>query len=649
MRTWCFVVGVCALAAMANGCSYRARCKTDGDCRAHYYCHPEHKVCFGLPTSAPILAETIPTSPANNASPELLGTAEPGVDVLLYTDAQCEGPLLGATTASTEGTFRVKLAVPENRSTAVYAVAERKGTSRSSCSGGLAYVEDSEPPTLVSVVPAGGTTEAELLGPINVTFSEELRPSTVNASTIQVRLDGGSVSGTVTASERTAVFTPTNPLGMRVSYAVQVTAGVTDRAGNPMSEESRTFTTRDGRWGPPVRLDSPDGGTVLSAELAMDSQGRAMAVWNHTDGGRNSIWVNRFIPDAGWTPAEFIESELDSSDPRVAVDNTGGASIVWRRASRVWTSQFDPTLQHWSLPEPVDQDGGLLKGGFDIGSDPTGYTVVTWAQNSDGGATLWARRVLGAAQSVATITAGMMIRNPRIAMSTDRNALVVWEQWDGTKSSVWASGFQQGGPWRPAQMISDGVGDAKTPVVAMARSGSGVGMAVWVQSDGVHSNAWSKCYAPLMGWEPPQLVDTNELGDTYEPQIAVDPQGNAIAVWLRADGTRLSIWSNRYERNNWLSAQPITRSIPGDPWFPHIVMDSSGNGIAIWPQRTPGYCSIHTARHVGGEGWQTPISISEVSGEPCDMRIVISNFGTAAVVWTQRMGDHHSIYAREYR
>lgn len=649
MHTWCFVVGVCALVAMANGCGYRARCQTDGDCRAHYYCHPEHKVCFGLPTSAPVLAETLPPSPANNASPELLGTAEPGVDVLLYTDVQCEGPLLGATTASAEGTFRVRLAVPENRSTTVYAVAERKGTSRSSCSGGLTYVEDSEPPTLVSVMPAGGTTEAELVGPINVTFSEELRPSTVNASTIQLRLDGGSVRGTVMASERTAVFTPTSPLGMRVTYEVQATAGVTDRAGNPLSEESRTFTTRDGRWGPTVRLDSPDGGTVLSAELAMDSQGRVTAVWGHTDGGRNSIWVNRFTPDAGWAPAEFIESELDSSDPKVAVDDTGGASIAWRRASRVWTSQFDTALQHWSVPEAVDQDGGLLKGGFDIGSDPTGYMVITWAQNSDGGATLWARRALGAAQPVTTIAAGMMIRNPRLAMSADRNALVVWEQWDGTKSSVWGSGFQQGGPWRPAQRISDGVGDAKTPVVAMARSGSGAGMVVWVQSDNAYSNTWSKRYAPIVGWETPQLVDANELGDAYEPQIAVDTRGNSIAVWLRADGTRLSIWSNGYDMNNWLSAQLITSSIPGDSWFPHIAMDNSGNAIAAWPQRMLGNCEIRVARHLERSGWQPSFLISEIGNEPCNIRIAINDFGTAATVWTQRIGDHHSIYTREYR
>ncbi|MFH1824381.1 MAG: hypothetical protein ABH873_04050 [Candidatus Firestonebacteria bacterium] len=41
------------------------------------------------------------------------------------------------------------------------------------------------------------------------------------------------------------------------------------------------------------------------------------------------------------------------------------------------------------------------------------------------------------------------------------------------------------------------------------------------------------------------MIETDN-GDVYNPQIAVDTNGNGIAVWCQYDGTRDNIWAYRY-------------------------------------------------------------------------------------------------------
>lgn len=41
-------------------------------------------------------------------------------------------------------------------------------------------------------------------------------------------------------------------------------------------------------------------------------------------------------------------------------------------------------------------------------------------------------------------------------------------------------------------------------------------------------------------------METDER-EAFGPQVAVDPRGNALAVWEKDDGIRYNIWANRFE------------------------------------------------------------------------------------------------------
>jgi hypothetical protein len=98
------------------------------------------------------------------------------------------------------------------------------------------------------------------------------------------------------------------------------------------------------------------------------------------------------------------------------------------------------------------------------------------------------------------------------------------------------------GMWGTAEIIDEDTGEASSPQVAVDPEGNAV--AVWYQSDGSYDSIYSNRYDALSGaWGTAQAIESN-TGDAYGPQVAVDPSGNAVAVWYQNDGSYNSIYSN---------------------------------------------------------------------------------------------------------
>ncbi len=99
-------------------------------------------------------------------------------------------------------------------------------------------VPDTTAPTVVSNLPATGAIGVSTAALVTVTFSEPMNPATLNATTFTVlSISGGGlpVAGIVTYAGTTATFTPLLPLTPNSFFLVQVTAGATDAAGNPLA------------------------------------------------------------------------------------------------------------------------------------------------------------------------------------------------------------------------------------------------------------------------------------------------------------------------------------------------------------------------------------------------------------------------------
>lgn len=96
---------------------------------------------------------------------------------------------------------------------------------------------DTTPPTATASVPTNGATNVSINTIFDVTFSEEMDPTTMTATNVFIRPTAGSpVAGTITQlSTKQYRFTPSAPLSHTTAYQGVVLIGAKDPWGNALS------------------------------------------------------------------------------------------------------------------------------------------------------------------------------------------------------------------------------------------------------------------------------------------------------------------------------------------------------------------------------------------------------------------------------
>lgn len=106
----------------------------------------------GQPPAAPTLTGTSPASPADDNSPEILGSAAATTTVRIYANASCTGAPLATGSSAALASPGITVSVADNTTTTFHASATDGDGNTSACSAGAQYTEstpDSRPPALI--------------------------------------------------------------------------------------------------------------------------------------------------------------------------------------------------------------------------------------------------------------------------------------------------------------------------------------------------------------------------------------------------------------------------------------------------------------------------------------------------------------------
>ena len=147
-------------------------------------------------------------------------------------------------------------------------------------------------------------------------------------------------------------------------------------------------------------------------------------------------------------------------------------------------------------------------------------------------------------------------------------------------------------------------------------------------------------------WYTPESIDTfdNDTGSSFEPQIATDSNGNAIAVWSRSDGTDSNIWVSQYMVNSGWGDAHLIENNDSNSYYPDIVIDNYGNAIVVWYDNA----GIWAARYEPNAGWGTPRIIGSVGFYASAPNITVNPSGDATVVWNVSAGEETGIWSNSY-
>jgi len=70
--------------------------------------------------------------------------------------------------------------------------------------------------------------------------------------------------------------------------------------------------------------------------------------------------------------------------------------------------------------------------------------------------------------------------------------------------------------------------------------------------------------------------------DAYDPQVAFDGQGNAIAVWSRSNGTNFIVQAAVRAAGGSFGAAQDLSAAGQDAHVPEVAVDGQGNAIVVW-------------------------------------------------------------------
>ena len=234
-------------------------------------------------------------------------------------------------------------------------------------------------------------------------------------------------------------------------------------------------------------------------------------------------------------------------------------------------------------------------------------------------------------------------------MDGSGEAVIVWQQSDGTRTNIWASRQAPGQAWSAPELIeTDDAGDARLAQVATGEAGDAI--AVWEQSDGMRTNIWANRHVPGQGWGLAQLLETDDTAGASNPQVAMAVSGHAVAVWQQSDGTRTNIWASRHAPGQGWSAPELLETIDtGFALNPQVAMAASGDAIAVWEQADVWPYDIWAARYVPGQGWSPP-QILDVSdaGDAHTPQVAMNDTGDALAVWQQSDGTWSDVWASRF-
>ncbi|MFV2057871.1 MAG: Ig-like domain-containing protein [Thiohalomonadales bacterium] len=537
----------------------------------------------------------------------------------------------------------------------------------------LLFCNDNVAPRIITKSPSDGATQVALDVVVSALFDENMLATTVADKSIAVADTMTPIVGFVSYAipDRLLSFTSDLPLGLLRKYTVTPAFTITDISGQRLRRAAWTFTTRDGSWGSAKLLELDNVGSAETPQIALDNAGNALAVWQQFDGLRINIWAQSYdVITHLWAVPELIESEDlgDASNVQVAMSPSGDGLAVWEQknatTTNIWANRYDAKSNTWLTAKLLDAFD-MLAYSPQIAMDAAGNGMVVWRQFGTFGTPISAYANRYDAKSGSWGTAELLetdniqfhgVLAPQIAMDPNGNALAIWSQAPGASGpyNLWSNRFDIASKtWGAAQLIETNniLGNTDDPQIAMDSMGNG--MAVWTQNDGTRYQLWYNRFDASAGsWGTAAILNTDSIGVPTRSEIALDAAGNAILVWDQYGDTLSNVWTNRFDisTKTWGTAKLLELDNQGHASFADVAVDPTGAGIAVWNQFDGIQYSVWSNRYdATSNSWGTPtlVEIDDV-GKAVSVRVKLDPSGHAIAVWQQRLGNLYNVWANRF-
>jgi hypothetical protein len=302
----------------------------------------------------------------------------------------------------------------------------------------------------------------------------------------------------------------------------------------------------------------------------------------------------------------------------------------------------------WTAPFDLS-DAGQNADVPQVAIDDAGDAVFVWQRSDGTNMRIQARErpAAGTPSPVVDLSpTGQDARFPQVDVDNTGDAVFVWERFDGTNWRIQAGARSATGLLTAVQTISRSGQDARNPQVAVDPDGDAV--ITWQRFDG--TNRRIQAVARSATGALSAVQDISKGGrDAFEPQVAVDVDNDAAITWRRSDGTNWRIQA-RMRWNKGVLDPVLNLSNPGeDAYAPQVGMANIPDAVFVW-QRFDGLRWRILARGLSATGVLAPVQALSGSGlNSFDPQVAVNATGDAVFAWRHFNGTHWQIQARTRR
>jgi hypothetical protein len=175
--------------------------------------------------------------------------------------------------------------------------------------------------------------------------------------------------------------------------------------------------------------------------------------------------------------------------------------------------------------------------------------------------------------------AGQDAHDPQVAVDPDGDAVFTWRRFDGSDWRIQAQARSATGTLSAVQDLSEAGQDAFDPQVAVDPDGDAV--FTWRRFDGSDWRVQARARSATGTLSAVQ--DLSDPGrNALEPQVAVDDAGDAVFAWRRSDGTNTRIQARERSAAGALSAVQTLSKGGQNAVLPQVAVDDAGDAVFAW-------------------------------------------------------------------
>ncbi len=479
-----------------------------------------------------------------------------------------------------------------------------------------------------------------------------------------------SPADTMTVSASTANSAPVADAGSDQTLVFGTPATLDGSASSDTDSDSLTYTWSFVSVPAGSALTQLTDGATVAPSFTPDVMGAYVVQLIVSDGLIESPAdaltvraVSPFIAGIATTPQQ-VDGDLFSSidEPQVAINDSGDIVAVWitddgGEEESVYGNRYDAVGGTWTTPTLLETNDVAYPESLELAIDASGNAVAVWrmynyyginhiyANRYDAGDDAW-----GTAVVLDTTTQDTSY--PDVGMDSAGNAIAVWLETlpSGNEAIISRRYDVNSDTWVASESLDYQTVNQWEPRVAVNASGSAI--AVWSQQYGPLGNeidVYAQLYDPDTGWGAGQRLDALP-GDAMHPaQPAIDAAGNAVVIWKQNDDDNTpmteSLYANFYTAGDGLWGGSVLLETLSDrvESAPQVAMDGNGNAMTVWTHYNFTLDrDVYASRYDAADGWGTPVLLETDTAAAYNAEVVMDGSGNALAHWEHHLGAYSS-------